>query len=876
MGIAAARSVNAMYHGAIESVNPAGERPSGWVLGRERLPVASRELPAYSRSMIGKTISRYKITGKLGEGGMGVVYKAEDQQLHRTVALKFLPDRLDRDETERARFLQEARAAAALDHPNICTIYEIATVDDKTFIAMACVQGEDLGERIAKGPLPLVDAVTIALQLANAMHEAHGKGVVHRDMKPSNVVISEKGHAILMDFGLAKLHGQTRITQAGTTLGTVAYMSPEQSKGKDVDGRSDIWSLGVILHEMIIGRQPFAGDHQSAVIYAITNTPAPPLTSLRSDVPIELERIVSKMMAKNPDERYQSIDDVRVDLKAMRKTLRGESDSNATSVIGTTTPPSGVVGETSSGTLVVKAKRPVWVIPVLTIAAVAVIAASFLTLRGGDEDTTAVQSTQTSSKALENSLAVLPLRNISGEEQNEFFVDGMTEELITQLAGIRALKVISRTSIMRYKNTDKPLTEIARELGVGKILEGSVLWAGDRVRITAQLIDGINDAHLWANSYESDLDDVLGLQRRVARAVADEIELELTPEEEAELAETPVVDSKAYELYLLGRHQWNRRGVESINRSIEYFEAAIEKDPEYAMAYAGLAEAYLVLPSWDPTRLTKETYPMAKEYALKALELDPTLAGPNAVLGGVAFEYEWQFDRSEQYYRRAIELNPNHASAHQWYAEFLTTLARYDESVREIAIAIELDPLAPIVSGVGVWVYSDAGDWDKVQACFDRVREIDPGFGGVYATLSGAHLQFGREYESNEALTIWAEMSAGTDQAREDARRLRDALPKGTDAYYKELVRQGMRMRRESYFVAAIIASNYAMIGEADSAIVWLEKGLDEPTPTMVQIGSNPVFDRIRSDERFQDIIRRMGLEEAQERYLRHWHRRSS
>jgi TolB-like protein/Tfp pilus assembly protein PilF len=536
-----------------------------------------------------------------------------------------------------------------------------------------------------------------------------------------------------------------------------------------------------------------------------------------------------------------------------------------------------VVGQTSSGTRVVKTKRPAWVIPVLAIAAVAVVVAFFLTFRGGDNGAPTNQTTQTTStKTLENSLAVLPLRNISGEERNEFFVDGMTEELITQLAGIRALKVISRTSIMRYKNTDKPLTEIARELGVGKILEGSVLWAGDRVRISAQLIDGRNDAHLWANSYESDLSDVLGLQRRVARAVADEIELELTPEEEAELADAPIIDSEAHELYLLGRHQWNRRTVESIYKSIEHFEAAIEKDPGYAMAYAGLAEAHLVLTAWDWGRPASESYSTARELALKALELDPTLAGPNAVLGGVAGEYEWRFDEAERYFRRAIELNPNYASAHQWYSEFLTSLARYDEAVREVAIAIELDPLAPIVCTVGVWVYGDAGDRDKVKECFDRVREIDPGFAGVFNPMAAAYLRFGQEYEGNEAWTIWEEMSAVTDQDREDARRLREALPKGTEAYWTELLRQHKRKRRESYFIPVEIAADFAMLGEADSAVVWLEKGFEERFPSNLRVGADPRFDRIRSDERFQDIIRRMGLEEAQERYLRQRDGRSS
>jgi serine/threonine protein kinase/tetratricopeptide (TPR) repeat protein len=827
--------------------------------------------------MIGQTISHYRIIEKLGQGGMGVVYKAEDVQLGRTVALKFLPRHVLGDPNERARFLQEARAAAVLHHPNICTIHEIDSVDDQTFIAMTCVEGENLHDRIAKGPLPLVDAVTFALQLSNALHEAHSKGVVHRDLKPSNVIISEAGHAILMDFGLAKLRGVTRITQAGTTLGTVGYMSPEQAQGKDVDHRSDIWSLGVILFEMITGRQPFSGDNQSAVIFAIGQSPVPPLTSLRSDVPMELERIVGKMLAKDREERYQTIDDVRVDLKAVRKGLRGESQSNHSVADKDDSLRRRILGTTPSGTVIIRQKWPAWATPVLAIGAILIVAAAFLLLRdGGTSQQQGAQRAGAPDRALENSLAVLPLKNLSGDEKNEFFVDGMTEELITQLASLRALKVISRTSIMRYKDSDKPLTEIASDLGVGRILEGSVLWAGERVRISVQLIDGTNDAHLWANSYESDLNDVLGLQRRVATEVAGEIKLELTPQEKAQLAQSPVVDSKAHELYLQGRHHWNRRSVESLNKSVEYFQKALEIDPNYAMAYAGLAETYVVLPSWDFNRRTSETYPKAKEFALKALDIDPLLAAPHAVLGGVAGEYEWNFDEAERQFLRAIELNPNYATAHQWYAELLIVLARYDEAVRQVDIALELDPLARIIYAASIWAHSAAGDRQEVADLFAKVRELDPGWAGAFAAMFNASVLLGDQRTGDESWTTFAEMSAVTAQEREDAKRLRTTLERGTEAFTRELLRQRQRQRRETYVVPALIATDFAVLGEVDSAIVWLEKGFDERSNLMPQAATDPRFDRLRSDRRFQEIVRRMSLEDAQERYLRRRDGRSS
>jgi len=821
--------------------------------------------------MIGKTISHYKIIDKIGEGGMGVVYRAEDTELKRTVALKFLPRHLLPNEAERARFLQEARAAAALDHPNICTIFEIATVDDESFIAMSYVAGEELGDRIAGGPLPIDDAVNCGLEIADALQEAHTHGVVHRDIKPSNVMINDKGRAILMDFGLAKLHGQTRITQEGTTLGTVAYMSPEQAQGQDVDHRSDTWSLGVMLYEMIAGHPPFRGDHQSAVLYAITNETAPALTSVRSDVPMELERIVNKAMAKDADVRYQHVEDLAVDLKALRRQLRGDSDMSGISAA----PPIDTSAATATSTPPAAAKRR-WTLPVIGIGVVVVAIVVVLMIRGREEvpptpvitEPSLVESTTPAVDP--NSLAVLPLDNMSGKEENEFFADGMTEELITQLARIRALKVISRTSVMRYKDSDKPLTVIAGELGVGKILEGSIMWAGDRVRITAQLIDGTNDAHLWANSYESDVTDVLGLQRQVAGAVAEEIKLELTPAEKANLASAPVVVAEAHQFYLKGRYQWHRRGPGPLRLALGHFEKAIMIDPNYAAAYAGLAETWVVLPQWDRSIRSKDARKHVRKYAEKALELDSTLAEPWATLAAVAWSAAWDWEAADRGFKKAIEANPNYSSAHMWYGEFLVSQGRVEEAMREVVTAQELDPLSVTACGVGTYASAAAGRPDLVRHFSARYAEIDPlNPGHQLLWVSFARFLEGDKRGSAEAEISYAEWLADSDESRANAALLRTALAKGITAYYQESLRQNLLKRHERYLLPCDIAVNYALLGDTDSVIVWLEKAIEERDHDVVRLAMDPYYDRHRSDPRFQEIIRQINLGDAQDRFMK-------
>jgi serine/threonine-protein kinase len=801
--------------------------------------------------MIGETVSHYRIIDKIGQGGMGVVYKAEDIKLHRTVALKFLPAQFagaDTPETARfARFVLEARAAAALSHPNICTVYEIDESGPQPFIAMAYVEGKNLKEMTASGPLKLEDALRYATQVARGLEEAHAKGVVHRDIKCSNIVVSLKGHAIVMDFGLARLQGETRITQTGTTVGTVSYMSPEQARGDEVDHRSDIWSLAVVLYRMIAGRYPFEGEHQSAVMYSIMNEPHEPLTALRTGVPMELERIVDKALAKNAADRYQSVADMIVDLKGVRS-----------EVVGTKTRPALAAGPRSRSTRGARAAAGV------AVAVVVVVGAFFVWRQLSGERGTSTVTERSAPESERVLIAVLPLENMSRDEEQEYFADGMTEALIAELAQIRALRVISRTSVMRFKGTTQPIREVAAALGVNTIIEGSVVQAGGRVRVTAQLIDAKTDEHLWAQSYERELADVLALQSEVARAIAREVKVELTPGESERLAGARAVDPRAYDLYLRGRHHWYRRTAADLERALELFQQAIDIEPDYALAYAALAQTHLVMADWARTP-PDVAYPRSRELAQKALELDPDLGSAWASLGGVAAEFEWEWAKAEDCYRKAIELEPNNANAHQWYAEFLSMQGRFDEALVEINTAVQIDPLALIVRAVKAWILGVRGDYDAAIAEAERVIELDPSFTGIYFYLAYACHYSGREERAADSYARYYAMSDPTAE-----HSIRDAYASGGIDAVMQTVVGGMRaVGRTEYVSPAVMGYIFASLGEADSAMVYLERAYETHAYPLASVAVVAFCEPIRDDPRFIDLLERMKLDHVKPGYAR-------
>jgi len=618
-------------------------------------------------SMIGKTISHYKILEKLGQGGMGVVYKAEDTKLKRIVALKFLPPELTRDADAKARFNREAQAAAALNHPNICMIYEVGEHDGQSFIAMELVEGESLKERIERGPLPIDDAVTFAVQVGEGLGEAHEKGIVHRDIKPGNIMLTSRGQAKILDFGLARLGTHTRLTKADTTLGTVAYMSPEQASGKDVDRRTDIWSLGVVLYEMITGQRPFAGEYEAAVVHSILNDEPEPVTARRSNVPMELERIVGKALAKNPSERYPHVEDMLVDLRALRSATQTHRPSQQARRFG------------------MKGKAAI-------VAGAAVIVVAFILAIRHGLFAPAAPSLEKHGADNRKMLVVLPFENL-GSPEDEYFANGTTDAITARLAGVSGLGVISRQSAIQYRKTTKSIKQIGEELGVDYILEGTVQREkpGDpasRVRVIPQLIRVADDTNIWAETYDENMTEVFRVQSDIAERVATQLDVALLEPERRAIEKKPTENLAAYEAYLRGmEHYFNLRNLSEAELSVQFFQNAVSLDPGFAEAWAGLSRAYLEL-YWihdRPGTLTLET-----EAAKRAEQLAPDSPETHLALGWLNYAHR-EFDKALAHFERAQSLRPS-GDALQAIGFTLRRMGKWQEALNHFQDARRLIP----------------------------------------------------------------------------------------------------------------------------------------------------------------------------------------
>jgi serine/threonine-protein kinase len=765
---------------------------------------------------------RYTIERELGAGGMATVYLAHDVKHRRPVAIKVL-----RPELAAAlgpeRFLREIETTAALHHPHILSLYDSGEAVGFLFYVMPFVEGESLRDRLDREKqLPLDDALQIAREVADALSYAHQRGVIHRDIKPENILVAS-GHAVVADFGIARAitaAGGTKLTETGLAIGTPAYMSPEQAAGSgELDGRSDLYSLGCVLYEMLAGEPPFTGPTVESLVHQHLAVDAPSVTNLRPAVPPQIAGVLRRALAKAPADRFNPVVQFSDALMAGATQWAAAPATTERKSIG---------------------RRRRW-IPVL--ATVTVIAAMAVIL-----DVGGIRRGVGGRGPLE-SLAVLPLENLSAEPGQEYFVDGMTDALISELSKIEALRVISRTSVMQYKGVRKPLPEIGRELNVDGIVEGSVLRDGNRIRVTAQLIDAAGDRHLWADSYDRELGDVLALHSEVARAIAGEVRVALTAGDEARLAESRPVDPEAHDLLLRGRYHWERGATE---QGLTLLEQATEADPDYAMAWAALARAYASLARVEPSQL-----PKAKAAVRRAIELDPNLAEAQAALGRIAFYHDWDWETARRALERAIELNPGYEDAHQVYGDYFEIRGRWDEAIAEGIRSKQVNPVsASMRLNLGL-AYTYAGQLDSAIAECRSALELDSLSSWAYFCLADAHRRKG---DFTEAITA-AEIAVELDSDDIHQMMLAGVYASAGQRDRAEAVLAWLESEsRHRYVPAYNLGWIHQMLGDTDSALELLERAVDEHAAFTPWINSLPEFDALKDDPRFQALLRRMNL----------------
>ena len=737
-------------------------------------------------SLIGRTVTHYRILEPLGQGGMGVVYRAQDTRLQRQVALKFLPPELAHNTEAKHRLLREATTLSSLQHRNICVIHDIDETDDgQLFIAMEFLEGETLERHLESGPLPLDRALHIAAEVAQGLVKAHQCGMTHRDIKPANIILTRDGGVKILDFGIASvLSGEAR-AQESDIGGTAAYMSPEQAAGEQSDPRTDIWSLGAVMYEMVTGKRPFGAQYHQAALYQVMHEPHQPASRVRPGIPSALEKLIDRCLEKNPVARYESMDKLLKELQRVSSAI----------------------------------KRP--------------------------------------PEVPDKSIAVLPFTDISPERDNAYFTDGLTEEILAKLSRLRNIRILPLPSVSSYDRAGKPMRQIGTDLGVQYLLLGSVRKHGTDLRVTAQLIKADEETVLWAETQDGTMENVFDIQEHVANRIVAALKLRLTPNERKSLRRRSTENTEAFQLYLKGRFFWNKRTRDGLLKAVQYFEQAIEKDPRYAPAWAGMADAYSLLTEHSvDTR--RDLYTRAIAAARKALEYDDRLAEAHASLGLLLMLTEWDWQGSEKEYLSAIRLNPNYATAHHWYAEWLCFQGRFEEAIAEIFQAEKLNPLSPAILNDGGMIQYYGRRYGDAIASAHKTQEMDHDFGLAHRLLSLAYQGQGMFKESLEEHQRWIEVGGGGDDAAVIQAQCYAAAGRTKEA--ADLLREVERHPPVTGNSCRAVALAQAALGNIDQAFAWLEKAYALKAESLCMLKVDPKLDPLRNDPRFASLLGRTGL----------------
>src|SRR6266446_4146776 len=804
--------------------------------------------------MIGMTVSHYRILEKLGGGGMGVVYKAEDLRLGRHVSLKFLPEELSRDPLAIERFQREARAASSLNHPHICTIYDVDQYEGQHFIVMEFLEGHTLKHRINGKPMDIERIPEYGHQMADALEAAHAKAIIHRDIKPANIFITDRGQVKLLDFGLAKLlperkgfgrgkHEQptfgattqdAHLTSDGVALGTVAYMSPEQVRGQELDERTDLFSLGLVLYEMSTGERAFTGNTSGVIFDGILNrTPTPPVR-LNPAIPIQMEQIIAKSLEKDRELRYRSASDVRADLQRLKR------DTDSARAMPYT-----------SGQATRKKLRRYW--PHFVWAGVLVILSLLFGLKVGNMRDSLLGGTN---QARIESIAVLPFANLSNDPKTEYLSEAITESLINSLSQLPNLAVMSRNTVFRYKGQPTDPQKWGHDMGVKAILTGRLIQSGDELMISVSLEDVAGSRQIWGEQYNRKLSSLVSVQQEIAADIYGRLRPKLEGVERKLLAKRTTENVEAYQLYLQGLFYWNKWTEADFKRAADYFTQEVQKDSRYALSYAGLADTYSLL--GDAGYLPpSEAWPKAKAAAMQALEIDDTLAEAHTSLALVKEHFEWDWTGAETEFRRAIELNPNSATAHHWYGDYLANMGRPEEGLRETKRAQELDPLSLIINTTLGWQFYLARRSDQAIDQLRRVLDIDAKFTPARRVLEEVYAQSGKYKEAVEEREKVLSLSGSPELAASIAEDFSKYGYKGVQQSWLDGLAE---ISKHGYVSPFSVAEGYMRLGQREKALEWLEKAYEEHDSGLVSIGVKPMFDSIRSEPRFKEIVRRMKL----------------